>query len=383
MRGATICLVLTGALFVGCGPDRKCVNGDADVDSRDGLSVGGFAIAKNGLGYLTGQVSFVTCDGRHSGGARAFAVDSLARTAQTIVLEEIDPGKVIVRSDGNAGILMAYRDAFGFGGSIPLGVFSLNGLTPSLVPLGNEVLDIQPTDSGVIASAGSGGSWMVEQGTGDAQHVLTQASRCGAEGAGRLLLCSDGGVVVLDSSGSIVTTLFFTPPPVFVGGVADLGFVIAGTSLALIRDDAVESTIALGNSPDYGWISEDSPYAVVRSQQSFQLIDLAVPSVTWSFDTPYFPVTDVAFSGTKAIVLTGAETSLFDFGTGSSEWLRESSTGRVGLDLIERLSDSTFVLATSQNHYTRFEPGDSAARVFTLYDLDTGFGESWSLTVEE
>lgn len=385
-RRAAASVVLTAAIFVGCGSQRKCVNEDDDDDSRSGLHVGGFALGANGIGYLTGYAAFATCDGRYFGGPRAFAVDAVRQTARTIVLEDIDPGKVVVRSDGNAAVLMTYRDPQGYQDPlVPPGFLSLDGLTPTLVPL-DDALDIQPADSGVIASAGSGGSWIIDYGAVDAEQLLAQGSDCGAQAAGRLLICGNDEVQVFDSSGLLVTTLPFSDPPLFVGGTVDLGVVISGTTLAIVRDDALESTVALPNSTEnewivYGWVSDDSRYAVVRYQQSFQLVDLTVPAVTSSIETPYFPVTDVMFSGSKAIVLTGVEMYVFDYDTGTVVWSDDWPTG--GLDQIERLSESTFVVASSQNYYLRFEPGDSASRVFTLYDLSSGWGDSWDLTVEE
>lgn len=174
-----------------------------------------------------------------------------------------------------------------------------------------------------------------------------------------------------------------TRPPTFLAGTLGIAIAIAGTNLAIIRADAVEDVVTLPDAPDYGWLSADGRFAVVRSVGSYQLIDLDQRLVQWNIETPSFPLTDAAFAGDAAIVTAGDGVTRFDFDRRNAEILAESSTGLLGLDQVEHVSGGTFVIATSRNYYSRFEPGDAARDAFRLYDLDAGFSDAWDLVIAE
>lgn len=362
-----VALILVAAIS-GLAAASSCKKSDGPCEGVDsefepGLDATGFSVGTNGRGFLSTIRRIGDCSGRTEGWI--YALDVNARTSTAIPVG-FWPGKVSARKDGEIGVVMGYRDRLGLIGNAPLGLVRLSGSEASLIPLGDAAWDFQETSEGWLASAGAGGSWHVDP-TGEATPFAVGPSYCGNQVEGALLLCSDVGVTIIDSSGVMVDTITLPDPATYVAVTSSHALVFNGTSAALIRDLVLDSQYSVGFSTWRAWLSPGGNHAFVNGPSAYWLrLDGSIPVEYGP------PLTDVAFSGTNALLLFGENRTMVNFNLvteGVDIVLAPSQTGF--LDQIEQIGPRQFLVVA----------GGAGVR-FLAYDLDTGWGDSWSIELE-
>lgn len=207
-----------------------------------GITVTGFSLASNGLGYLSTNIAFGDCFGSYD--ARIFRVDAVARTDRAIPVGFF-PGKVSVSADGQYGLAIPNHDPdFGYPSGFK-GYAWLHGDELTEVLLDRAPVDVRPGDGGWVVSAGDAGSYWVPAASGVPIQLDPGPSPCGAPLGSGFAICHGNDLRLLDASGGLVSTLAFASPPYLLGAASGTALVVWGTSGTLVKGSAIVGTLPL------------------------------------------------------------------------------------------------------------------------------------------
>lgn len=362
-----IALILVAAIS-GLAAASSCSKRDGPCEGVDsefepGLDATGFSLGTNGRGYLSTIRRIGDCSGRTEGWI--YALDANARTSTAIPVD-FWPGKTSARKDGAIGVVMGYRDQLGLVGNAPLGLVRLSDSEVSLIALGDVAWDFQETSEGWLVSAGGGGSWHVDL-AGEATPFEIGPSYCGNQVGGVLLLCSAPGITVIDSNGTIGSPIALADPPTYVAATGSSALAFSGSSAAIIRNLVLDTQYMVGFSTWRAWMSPDGDHAFINGSSAYWLrLDGSVPVEYGP------PLTDVAFTGTNALLLFGENRRMVSFNLVTESVEIVYAPPLTGfLDQIEQIGPRQFLVVAGGGGAT-----------FLVYDLDTGWGDSWFIELE-
>ena len=235
-----------------------------------GVTVTGFSLASNGLGYLSTNIAFGDCFGSYD--ARIFRIDANARTDRAIPVDFF-PGKVSVSADGQYGLAIPNHDPdFGYPSAFK-GYAWLSGNQITEVPLDDSPLDVRAGDGGWVVSAGNAGSYWVLAESGVPILLDPGPSPCGAPLGSGFAICHGNELRLLDASGNVTSTLVFSSDPFVLSTASGTSIVLWGTSASLVRAGATTIAVPLSRGVLDAWLSDSGRVAFVAGRPDAYWID--------------------------------------------------------------------------------------------------------------
>lgn len=321
MRRAALCVATLA--MIGCSSSSKeCSDSNDFFDGGDaaspertflpGFHLGGFALATNGRGYLSGVVGFGSCEGQYEGAL--FSIDAVTREANRIEVE-FWPGDIDVWPDGSRAFVRPYSHKH-FEEEYPPGSLAppWDGL---VVVEGNQLAIVEPTldwfrpaPGGWVASSASYTSYFLDYSL-SFDPLPATPSRCGAHGTGRYLLCENAAIRVVAQDQTPLGVLPLDSLPLDIVANAAVGLVLYSTSAGVVRNDTIELEIGLGEDlPGYrAWLAPDGNEAVVGALGP-GVFRLDLQAGTSEFVAGDAHVRDVVYVGTSAVLSMGSGAEL-------------------------------------------------------------------------